>query len=213
MNLPFLSPLKFLIQRLLILLCLLSVLLFSQKALSDRPTPITKEKILQLAFVEGILDEVLDLQENLQEIPLKGKILNFSKLDLKKIKFGFIMDLLSDKGIRDFSNWDLSGLNLMGVDFMYHADSLDNVNFKGTNLDMARFAGKKMRNILTDKNTSVDMTDFSHTDLRGADLSQLKDWDEANWDGAKYDKKTKFPPNFKPKAEGMIKIKGCQSLF
>ena len=201
--------LKFLSKGLLIVPFLLSVVLFSQKALSDKPKPITKEKILQLAFVEGILDEVLDLQG----IPLKGKILNFSKLDLKKVNFGLIMKLLSDKGIRDFSNWDLSGLNLMGVDFMYHADSFDNVNFKGANLDMARFVGKKMRNILTDKNTSIDMTDFSHTDVRGADLSQLKNWDEANWDRAKYDKKTKFPPNFKPKNEGMIKAKSCWSLF
>ena len=200
--------LPFLIQRLLIIPCLLSIALFSQNSLSDNPTYRTKQDLLELAFKEGVFDLALKggfLYNllGLSEVPLKGESLDFTKLDPKQVNWRRIISLLAkNKGTTDLSNLDLSGLDLSGLDLVDYDVNFDGSNFKGTILDRARIRGS-MKNVLMDKKTSLKITDLQGVNVRGADLRT--NLDEVNFWTASFDDKTKFPANFITRQE-MIKV-------
>ena len=192
--------------------------LFSKKDLSQNPNLVTKKEILQLAHQEGILDLALKtgqglLEETLglKEIPLKEGRLDFSKIDLKKVDYDHIIGLFANrKKMYDFSNWDLSGVDLSGRYMRDPSYIFYNVNFKGAILKRTRFMGS-LKNIVMDETTKLEWTDLSSTNLSGADLRT--DLSKTNLDMARYDKKTKFPSGFNPLDHDMIKITSCRTLF
>ena len=191
--------LRFLSQRLFIIPCLLSVFLFSQQALSANQTYRTKEHILELALKEGLVDMVLTdsyVAEvlALKKVPEKGESFDLSNFDLEKINWRDVINLLHTRErITDFSNLDLSGLNLSWLELMDPSVNFDNSNFKGTILDQARIRGS-MKNVLMDETTSLRTTDLQAVNVRGADLRT--NLDEVNLWMVKFDNKTKFPENF-----------------
>jgi uncharacterized protein YjbI with pentapeptide repeats len=83
----------------------------------------------------------------------------------------------------------LNGANLQGADFS--GATLDSVNFRGADL-------RKSKGM-----TNVKKINFQRADLRGADLSKIRNpLDQVVWTDAIYDAKTKFPAGFDPAAVG-----------
>ncbi|MDX2214740.1 MAG: serine/threonine-protein kinase [Oculatellaceae cyanobacterium bins.114] len=76
------------------------------------------------------------------------------------------------KGKRDFTNHDLSQLNLQKVNLSganFHQSKLHKVNFQGANLFSADFGRASLSQAVL-KNTNLARAYLSHSDLQGADL-------------------------------------------
>ena len=98
----------------------------------------------------------------------------------------------------NLTNANLREANLEGTDLRFahlEAANLEEVNLKGADLGFAH----------------LEEANFRGVDLREADLQKVTFSDKlTKWEGAKYNKNTKFPEGFSPTDKGMILIPSKQ---
>ena len=107
----------------------------------------------------------------------------------------------------DFTKADLSYADFSGASFastytfMSEANcskaNFEGVNFNSANSTLINFKGANLRN--TSGYKDITGNDFSNADLRGANLHAIDGafyWQKAKFNGALYDKTTRWPENF-----------------
>ncbi|MEP0885214.1 pentapeptide repeat-containing protein [Trichocoleus sp. ST-U3] len=131
---------------------------------------------------------------------------------------------------------NFEGENLQDQSFQDYPSSLENAKFQGANLQeanlqglnlyRAKFQGANLRDAnlqsailreaqfqgadLRDANLqSADLheSSFKGAKLHGANLKECKDWYSSDWTKAEYDKTTKFPSDFNPDNQELIKTR------
>jgi uncharacterized protein YjbI with pentapeptide repeats len=110
----------------------------------------------------------------------------------------------------EFEQCDLADANMKGAIFgagtkfyrcTLNGADLQGADFAGATIDSVNFRGADLRNVKGLRN--VQKVNFQRADLRGADLSKIRQpLVEIEWDDAIYDAKTKFPAGFNPVSAG-----------
>ena len=166
--------------------------------------PFYKERIDSLT--QGIPLE----KANLNSTQLKD--INLSSADLTKAKLNDT-DLTKAKlNDTDLTKADLIHVNLTKAklnDTNLTDTDLTSANLTDTDLTGAKLIGAKLiaaKLINADlTGTNLYNTNLSGAKLYGTDLKKAKHYNTANFSGTRYDKNTKFPPDFDPKKASCIK--------
>jgi uncharacterized protein YjbI with pentapeptide repeats len=96
----------------------------------------------------------------------------------------------------------LGGADLRGAKLDYAM--LSSSNLRNADLSGASLVGAELRSAQFN-GTRIAKTNFSEADLRGVDLRYTRDWKDANFQGARYDERTRLPFEIsEARARGMV---------
>ena len=116
------------------------------------------------------------------------------------------IDQYSNFRSRDFSDCNFENSKFKGISFNY--SNFENANLRGVQFIRTRLYGARLVNAdlssASFKDVNLYKADLRGADLRGIDLRSVKVNRTTNFQGAKYDDKTKFLRSFNPKSAGMI---------